>query len=259
MFKETTDKISAAAVSKAAFLRAHVFKYFLASALAGMYVGLGIVLIFSLGAPFAQAGSPALKILMGVSFGVALTLVIMAGAELFTGNNMTMIIGNIGRKVSAADTALVWVVSYAGNLAGSLFIGYLFAKSGLMSDAATSGFVQKISAIKMHAPAMDLFVRGILCNMLVCLAVWMCFKLKEETAKVLVIFWCLFAFISSGFEHSVANMSLLSFPLFTNHVAEITWLGYFRNLLWVSLGNIVGGGVIIGAAYAFISQEKIKG
>ncbi len=263
MYIESLDKAAKAAQLKTSLLKSSWVKYLMASTLAGLYVGLGIILIFTLGAPLAKAGLPTLKLVMGASFGIALTLVIIAGAELFTGNNMIMVMGNIRKTVTLKDTALIWLVSYIGNLIGSIVLAFLFAKSGLANSPEMSDFTHKIVAMKMSAPIIQLFIRGILCNILVCLAVWMCFRVQEDTAKVFVIFWCLFAFISSGFEHSVANMTLLAIPLFNPHPVDIGWMGYIRNLLWVSLGNIVGGSVVIAGIYSFVSvgktQSKIAG
>lgn len=258
MYEDTIESFSRSAVKKAQFVRKDILRYFILSILAGIYVGFGIMLIFSIGAPFAHANSPAVKILMGVSFGIALTLVIIAGAELFTGNNMVMIIGNMTGRSSISDTALVWIVSLIGNLAGSLLFSFLCVQTGLFKNTALLEFTNNVVAMKMNAPLIELFTRGILCNMLVCLAIWMSARVKDDTARILVIFWCLFAFIASGFEHSVANMSLLGFPLLSGDYAGISWYGYFRNIGIVVLGNIVGGGLMIGAAYAFVSVKRDK-
>lgn len=258
MFIDTIEFFSGAAVKKSQFVRNNILRYFILSMLAGIYVGFGIMLIFSIGAPFAHANSPAVKILMGVSFGIALTLIIIAGAELFTGNNMVMVIGNMTGQSSISDTALVWIVSFAGNLAGSLLLSFLCVQAGLFKNEVLQDFVNGVATMKMNAPLSELFVRGILCNMLVCLAIWMSARVKDDTARILVIFWCLFAFIASGFEHSVANMSLLGFPLLSGNHDGMSWYGYFRNIGIVSLGNIVGGSLMIGAAYAFVSIKKDK-
>ena len=254
MYADTIEIIGKAAVAKSSFAKKYPFRYFLAALLAGAFVGFGIVLIFSIGAPFAATSSPAVKLIMGASFGIALTLVIMAGSELFTGLNMIMIIGSMAKVTRLFDLALVWILSYLGNIVGSLGLSFLIAQAGMLKNPVFLKFVTDISSVKMHAPLPDLFARGILCNMLVCLAVWMCMRLKSEAAKMIAIFWCLFAFIASGFEHSIANMTLLSIPLMGPHdISLISWSGYARNIAIVTLGNIVGGGIIIGGIYGFIS------
>ncbi len=225
--------------------------------LAGAYVGLGIVLIFAIGAPLQAAGSGATKAVMGASFGVALTLVIFAGSELFTGNNLVMTVGALSRTVTAGTLAQVWAVSFAGNLVGSLLLALATASSGVLGKTPAKEFVLGGRAAKMAAPAAELFFRGVLCNALVCLAVWMGMRTKDETARLVLIFWCLFAFIGAGFEHSVANMTLLGIGLFLPHDPSlVSWAGFARNLTLVTAGNIVGGAVMIGLPYWYVAQGQ---
>jgi nitrite transporter NirC len=259
MFNETIQIIGNASIAKSSAAKMSPLRYITASMLAGGFVGLGIILIFSIGAPFGAVSSPAVKILMGVSFGIALSLVIMAGSELFTGQNMIASIGVATNKISLKDLSLLWILSYIGNLAGSLLIAFFAVSGGILKNPAFHKFINDIASVKMNAPAADLFFKAILCNILVCLAVWMSFKLKEEIAKLVMIFWCLFAFISSGYEHSIANMTLLSIPLMGVPFDTVTWAGFVRNIGIVSLGNIVGG-LLIGLAYTYISivPEKIR-
>lgn len=255
--KENLEKLSVAATVKKKLLNDSFIKYFILSMMAGIYVGFGIMLIFSVGAPLKALGSPGLKALMGASFAIALTLVIFAGSELFTGNNMVMTIGALSKKVTWIDAIKVWVVSYFGNLAGSLLMAWTLVQTGLISKAPLSDFVLGASAGKMGAPSMELFFRGILCNMLVCLSIWMATRTKEDIAKIVLIFLCLFAFIGSGFEHSVANMTLLGMGLFIPHDPSlVSWAGFAHNLIPVTLGNMVGGAVIIGAMYFYVGNRK---
>lgn len=255
MFSEEINNVSASAVKKSELLKKSKMRYLTAAALAGAYVGFGILLIFTIGGLLSAAESPATKIVMGASFGIALSLVIMAGSELFTGNNMIMTVGSLEKKVTWMNSINIWIYSFIGNFIGSAMLAALFVGSGLAKGSAAT-FILKVSQGKMSAPSMELFLRGILCNMLVCLAVWCAIKLKEETAKLIMIFWCLFAFITTGFEHSIANMTLLSTALMIPHTSVISLGGLAHNLLWVTLGNFVGGAIFIGAAYWFIAKEK---
>ncbi|KZL88773.1 formate/nitrite transporter family protein [Clostridium magnum] len=255
MFSEEINKLSEAAVKKANLLTESKSKYLVASALAGMFVGFGIILIFTIGGLLGAVNSPATKIAMGVSFGIALSLVLAAGSELFTGNNMIMPIGALEKKVKWSSVWNIWVFSYIGNVLGSVVVAALFVASGLWRGT-TAEFVLKTATAKMTAPYMELFVRGILCNILVCLAVWCFFKLKDEAAKLIMVFWCLFAFITSGFEHSVANMTLLSIALMIPHKAAVSLGGFVYNLTAVTLGNIVGGMFFVGIAYWYVSKRK---
>jgi len=255
MFSEEINKLSSAAEKKVNLLKAGRGKYITASALAGIYVGFGILLIFTIGGLLAAANSPATKIVMGLSFGISLSLVLMAGSELFTGNNMIITVGALEKKTSWLDLAKIWIYSYVGNFIGSIFLSFLFVKAGL-AKGATAEFILKTAGAKMNAPFDELFFKGILCNMLVCLAIWCFFKLKEEVAKLIMVFWCLFAFITSGYEHSIANMTLLSTALMIPHEATVSIAGLVNNLAAASLGNIVGGALFIGTAYWYISKHK---
>ncbi|PRX28032.1 nitrite transporter NirC [Orenia metallireducens] len=257
MFKETTDKVAIAAKKKVGFMNSDLTRFFVLSMLAGVFVGLGVMLVFSIGAPLKAAGSPMVKTIMGASFGVALTLVIFAGSELFTGNNLFMTVGWLSGEVSFKDMIKLYFWCYLGNLVGSIGVAWLFFKTGLIAKAPTSTLILGATAGKMNAPISELFFRGILCNMLVCLAIWMSLRAKDDISKLVLIFWCLFAFIGSGFEHSIANMTILAMGLFIpGHPETITVAGYLRNLIPVTLGNIVGGALLIGAVYFYVSNSS---
>lgn len=254
MFSEEINKVAQAAKAKSNLLKSGKVKYLLSSMLAGLYVGLGIMLIFSIGGILASAESPFTKIVMGLSFGVALSLVIMAGSELFTGNNFIMMIGSLKKTVTLVDTIKIWIFSFVGNLLGSIIGAYAFYAAGL-ARGPVGQFILSASATKMSLPIHELIVRGILCNLLVCLAIWCSFKMKEETGKLIMIFWCLFAFITTGFEHSVANMTLLSIGLFIPHTAAVSLSGFIYNLSFVTLGNMIGGALVLAIPYYLISKE----
>lgn len=258
MAKETINVVAAAARAKADLLARSPLSYLVLAMLAGAYIGFGIILIFSIGAPLAAAGSAAVKVVMGASFGIALSLVIFAGSELFTGNNMVMTVGSLTRDVSWTRTLAVWAASWVGNLIGSLLLAYAAVQTGLLSKAPMKDFLTAAALAKISAPFGELFFRGLLCNTLVCLAVWTALRTKDDTAKLGMIFWCLFAFIGAGFEHSVANMTVLGMSLLGAHDPRITWGGFMHNLVPVTLGNIVGGAVVIGAAYTFVARGQIR-
>lgn len=223
--------------------------------LAGIYVGFGVLLIFTIGGMLSTVNYPGTKIIMGISFGIALSLVLAAGSELFTGNNLIMTIGALENKVSWKNVMKIWLFSFIGNFIGAILLSIIFVYSGL-SSGSVGEYIAKAAGGKMTAPFGQLFMRGILCNMLVCLAVWCFFKLKEETAKLVMVFWCLFAFITTGFEHSVANMTLFSTALMIPHGAEVSIQGLLNNMISVTLGNILGGSLGIGWTYWYISKKR---
>ena len=257
MYGEEINKITASAENKIKYMQSSPAGFLVLSALAGIYVGFGIILIFSIGGPIHAEGGPFLKLVMGASFGIALSLVIFAGSELFTGSNMILVIGKLQRKISTGLLLKSWFLCYLGNFLGSVLLAWLMIQGGSLAESSQQ-LLLKVTSSKMNLGAWELFVRGILCNWLVCLAVWLAVKIKSETAKLIMIFWCLFAFIGSGFEHCVANMTLLSLGLLIPHGAEISLAGLGHNLTWVTLGNIVGGALFVGMTYWSATSTKIK-
>lgn len=247
MYAETIDAFAKAAERKIGALRSSPAAFFVSSALAGAYIGIGIILIFSIG---SQVPAEFQKLIMGATFGIALTLVVIAGAELFTGHTMLMALRRYRGMGTNGDIAASWGMTWVGNLAGALALVALFALGGgggLLSSPDT--LIMKVAAAKMNAPGMALFARAILCNWLVCLAIWMAARVNSDSAKCIVIFWCLLAFIASGFEHSVANMTVLGLALAGNHPESVSIAGFAWNLAWVTLGNAVGGAVFVAGAY----------
>lgn len=253
MYKETKELIIQAAMNKVKMMKESKWKYFVASALAGAYVGIGIILIMVIGQTATTAGSEYTKIFMGLGFGIALSLVIMAGSELFTGNNMVMMVGSLDQKISWKDSFQIWGISYLGNFVGSLIIGGLFVLTKIQGTA-TGEFILNTSLTKMNGDFVTLLVKGILCNILVCLAVLCSIKLKSESGKLIMIGWCLFAFIAAGFEHSIANMTIFSMGLFMEHPEGVSIAGLFANLIPVTIGNFIGGGLILGGSYYYIGK-----
>ncbi|NIK78474.1 nitrite transporter NirC [Paenibacillus castaneae] len=256
MFKDTLEIAVKSALAKKALFAESKFRYLLSAGLAGAYVGIGIILIFTIGASLAAIQSPVTSLVMGLSFGIALTLVIFAGAELFTGNNMIFTVSTLAKATSWKDTLQNWIWSYLGNLLGAMALCMLIIGTGLFADIKPEHLLFTAAAKKMHIDTLQLFFRGIMCNWLVCLAIWTSMRAKEDTAKLILIFWMLFAFIASGYEHSIANMTVLGLALLLPHPETITIAGWFHNMIPVTLGNIVGGALFVGTAYWLISAQK---
>jgi nitrite transporter NirC len=252
MYLETVDQLAATAAAKAAFLKRTPLGFWISSMMAGAYVGLGIILIFSVGSDV----DPAYRgLVMGACFAVALTLVIFAGSDLFTGHTMLMPLGVLRGRIGMRDLGRAWAMSWLGNLAGCLVLAALFvAGGGGAMLHSKSNFIMTAAAAKMNAPVIALVARAILCNWLVCLAIWTCARTTSDAAKCILIFWCLFAFIGSGYEHSVANMTLLVIALMGDHPDTVTWGGLVYNLVWVTVGNIIAGAGIMALGYWSMSR-----
>jgi len=256
---EAVDESVELALTKAAAAR-NGPRYFVASALAGAYVGVAVVLLACAAGPLAAAGSPATKLVAGSVFGVALTLVVFAGAELFTGNVMVMLGGLLAGRVKMRDVLLVNAGSLLGNFAGSVAFAAAVNASGVLSAGAKPGtpapaasMIDTLVTAKMSATGGQLFWRAVLCNMLVCLALWMAARTTSDAAKLGVLFWGLLAFIASGFEHSIANMTIFSLAILHG---SAHWADLGHNLIYTIPGNIVGGGLLVAAPYSWIGRRS---
>jgi nitrite transporter NirC len=227
-------------------------RYLLSSALAGAYVGFAIVLLVSVSAPLAASGSPAAKLVQAAVFGLALTLVVFAGAELFTGNAMVMLQGWWAKAVRPGQVALVWVASLVGNVVGSLLLALVVHAGGSLAGPGAS-LVATITATKDAAAGPQLFWRAVLCNALVCLALWMAARTRSDGAKLAVLWWALLGFIGAGFEHSIANVTTFALGALEG---SIGWGALARNLAWTLPGNVVGGGLVVGLGYAWMSSKR---
>lgn len=247
MYAETLDKFAKTGADKVALIARNPLAYLIGAAMAGVYIGFGDILMFSVGVHVDPAY---VHLVMGGVFACALTFVIFAGSELFTGTAMYMPIAVFRRQSSFGGMLAVWIVCWVGNLIGAIVLAAIMHTAGggvLLTDGAT-GFYKAVT-IKMSSPGSVLFAKGLLCNWLVCLAVWMAARTTSDAAKLGVIFWAIFAFVASGFEHSVANMFIFALALMGDHPAEVTMGGAIHNELFVTLGNLVGGAVFMGLAY----------
>jgi len=200
-----------------------------------------------------------MRVLGGLAFSLGLVLVVVGGAELFTGNNLIVMAWASG-KVSTREMLRNWVIVYFGNLVGSLALVVLvFFSHHLDMNGGRIGLsILNTAAAKIQADVVTLFFKGILCNVLVCLAVWLAYAGRSVTDKILALILPVSAFIAAGFEHCVANMYFLPLAwvlVQTSHVpanfdaSVITMSGIVHNLVPVILGNIVGGAGLVGAVY----------
>lgn len=251
MYTEDLEAVSNAAKAKQMLLKNNPLGYFTAAMLAGIFIGFGVLLAFTVGATLHEM--PYAKLAMGASFGIALSLVIMAGGELFTGNNFVMAVGLLLKTVRLKQSLWLWFVCWMGNLTGAVLLAAVFWGSGL-ADGTVGAFMAESAAAKMAIPLLPLLLRGILCNVLVCLATWCSFRLKSESAKLIIIFWCLLAFVAIGLEHAIANMTLLTVALLHPAGAAVSVSGWVYNLLAATAGNVIGGVFFLAVPYSYIAR-----
>jgi len=241
--------------------------------LAGAFIAFGAIF-----ATLVTAGSDLsyglTKLMGGLAFSLGLILVVIGGAELFTGNNL-LTMAWAGKKVSLRQMLRNWLIVYFGNMLGAFSIVVLIFLSGhyLFGDGVTGDNILNIAEAKCQLGFMQAVVLGILCNILVCLAIWLCYSARTAQGKILSIIFPITAFVAAGFEHSVANMYFIPMGLMLKSKADpMLWelldtspVQYeslnlnnylINNLLPVSIGNIIGGAVFVGLAYWFIYLRK---
>lgn len=215
--------------------------------LAGAFIGLGCVL-FTLVQNDASLGFASQRLLGGLVFSLGLILVTVAGAELFTGNNLLAMAWASG-QVSSVEVLRNWVLAALANAigAGGLALMVWLAGQGSLNDGAVGRTVVRIAMAKAALPWLEAFWRGVLCNVLVCMAVWMALSGRSVTDKVVAIVFPVTAFVAAGFEHSIAN--LYFFPLAMLLGAPLDAMDLLRNLFPVIAGNLLGGSVLVALVY----------
>ena len=236
--------------------------------LAGVYVGFGACLATLVGHDTAKyIGVGLTKIIAGGAFSVGIMLVVIAGAELFTGNNL-MLISVLDKQSTFGKMLSKWAIVYVANLVGSVLLAFIYYKTNLWQTGNLGVGISalKIANAKVNLTFGEAFARGILCNWLVCLAVWMAIASREVAGKILAIFFPIMAFVASGFEHCVANMYFIPMGLFLKgtqvagvynlNLANLNPMGFVSNLIPVTLGNIIGGAFFVGCVYWAVYVKK---
>jgi nitrite transporter NirC len=247
MYTDTAKQFAEIADTKIRYLQRNPIGFLISTMMAGAYVGVGIMLILTLG---NTADPASVNLIMGCFFGITLTLIVFAGAELFSGHIMFMTFGVLRGRVKPHLALLDWVVAWSGNLVGAFCLSALFILGGGGGWADdSSSLVHQIAEAKATSGAVELLARGIICNWLICLAIWMSSRTSNDAAKCVLIFWCLFAFVAAGFEHGVANMTVFSISLLGANPDTVNLGSAYYNLIWVSIGNVIGGAGFIGVGY----------
>ncbi|MDD5322022.1 MAG: formate/nitrite transporter family protein [Methylococcales bacterium] len=260
--KEIADRIEQISVSKSVTDPLRVFALAL---LAGAFIAFGSA-FFTVVTHGSNMSMGITRLLGGLVFCLGLILVVVAGAELFTGNNL-LVMACVDKKITLKQLLVNWTVVFFGNLCGALGVVLLIYLSGhwLMGNGAVGAQAVMIANSKVNLGFMQAFTSGILCNALVCLAVWLCFASHTVTDKILSIIFPITAFVTLGFEHSVANMYFIPAGIVakTNQeilkivgdsidLSNLNSVGFIFNLVPVTLGNIMGGSIFVGMIYWFI-------
>jgi formate transporter len=258
--KEIAARVESIGVAKA---RLPWLSMLMLSVLAGAFIGLG-ALYFVLVRSDPTLGFAARQALGGVAFSLGLVLVVVAGAELFTGNNLLAMAWADG-KITTADLLRNWAIVCVGNFIGAAGLALLvfLSRHTEMNNGAIAEEYLRIATAKVTMPFWTAFFKGILCNVLVCMAVWMALAGRSVIDKIAAIVFPISAFVAAGFEHSIANMYVIPLAMllqtFDNigvTAQTITWAGLFSNLIPVIMGNIIGGSVLVGLVYHVIYRRS---
>ncbi len=252
---QIVERVESVGVAKA---RLPLLSLILLGMLAGAFIGFG-ALFSTLVTSDATLGFALARLLAGVTFSLGLVLVVVAGAELFTGNNLLVMAWG-DRKISTYELLRNWLVVYLSNFVGAIGLALLvlWSNHADMANGAIGAQYVKIAAAKIAMPFAEAFFKGVLCNALVCLAVWLALAGHTVTDKVLAIVFPISAFVAAGFEHSVANMYFIPLGILLHGAgygavnADVSWLGFAHNLLPVTLGNLFGGSVMVALVYYLI-------
>ena len=235
--------------------------------LAGAFIAIGS-LYFTLVVSDASLGFAATRVLGGVVFSVGLILVIVAGGELFTGNNLLAMAWADG-KISTVELLRNWLIALVANAVGAAGMVVLVILSGYpdLNGGAVGTTAVKIAAAKASLPFWTAFFAGVLCNIFVCMAVWLALAGRTVVDKVVAIVFPISAFVAAGFEHSVANMYFIPLGILLRDTVDVAsvsgiehlhWGGYARNLVPVILGNIVGGSGLVALVYYVIYRVGLR-
>lgn len=241
--------------------------------LAGAFIALGGVFATIIGTQSALGFGPT-RFMMGVGFSLGLILVIIAGAELFTGNNL-IVMAWVSRRIALRQLLRNWVLVYAGNFLGALSIAVMvyLARWWMQDSYRVGATALTIANNKVELAFAEVFFRGVLANALVCLAVWLAMGGRSAIDKIVAIIFPIAAFVASGFEHSIANMYFIPLGLLlsdsgnvlqaagltADQVSHLTVPWFLHNLLASTLGNMVGGGLLVGLVYWFIYRRPVVG
>jgi formate/nitrite transporter len=254
---EIARKVERLGVAKA---HADTLTFFVLAVLAGAFISIG-ALFFVVVVSDSALGYGVTRLLGGLAFSLGLILVVVAGAELFTGNNL-IAMAWASRLIGAREVLRSWVLAYVGNVVGSLGTVLLVVWSNVASLGG--GAVGKTAISIAHAKAglslTESFTRGILCNALVCLAVWLAIGARSVTDKILAIVFPITAFVAIGFEHSIANWFLLPFGWVLGGQGDVSIDGAVQNLLAATAGNLVGGTLLVAGVYwvAYLRGESMR-
>lgn len=253
MTRVDVNAIAAAGAAKLEYSRKQPLRYLSRAAVAGAFIMVGSI-ISTLSAAYFYTEQLGVAKLLGAScFATALILIVLLGGELFTGANFVMGVSLYENTVSFTGALRIWVFCYIGNFIGIFLLALLIVGSGASGEMFSAYLALTVPA-KLSGTWYALLLKGVMCNFLVCLGVFAGFKLKSESGKCIAILLVITTFVLAGFEHSVANMA--TFSLYALLVPNANFVGIAWNMIWVTLGNLIGGAVLLGLPVWMSAEPK---
>lgn len=246
------EKAADSGVRKLSLLQSDPGRYLIRSILAGMYLSIVLFVYWSLLHNLHDTSLG--KVIASAFFGVGLTIIVFTNAELFTSNNMYLAISSAEGRTSWGQTVLLWITCYLGNFIGALLVAGLLYGAGTLKELPLDHALYTGAIHKVQQSASVLFFKGILANWVVCLAVRLALRCKDDIAKIAILIPVVFIFLYLGFEHSIANMGTFSMSLLGN--GNITVNDALYNLLFSTLGNIIGGVIFVALPFAYINPSE---
>ena len=254
MENEALLQVEHLALKKQKIFRQSVLRYIARAMLASMFIGFGVIVAFKTGNYFFMENSPFAYPMAAITFGAAIILISYGGGDLFTGDTFYYTYTALRRKMKWAEVVRMWIMSYIGKILGAAAFALLIYLTGLFYSSDVNGFLLYVVEHKMGAPAGQLFFRAILCNWLVCMAFFIPMNIKGDGAKMFAMVLFVFCFFISGYEHSIANMCTFAIALVLDHPGTVSWNGVVHNLVPVTIGNLIGGGILMGVMYYYVNK-----
>ncbi|MDO6385235.1 MULTISPECIES: formate/nitrite transporter family protein [Uliginosibacterium] len=248
------EKSAASGQRKMSLLERDPARYLMRAVLAGMYLSIVVFVYWALS--HNLHGSPFGKVIASAFFGVGLSIIVFTNAELFTSNNMYLAVSSAEGRTTWFQSSVLWTVCYAGNLVGALIVAGLLYGAGTLAELPADHALYVGAAHKVHQGALAIFIKGILANWVVCLAVRLALSMKEDIAKISIMILVVFIFLYLSFEHSIANMGTFSMSLLGNGSIDLRDALY--NLVFSTAGNIVGGAVFVGLPFRYLNPEEAR-
>ncbi|MGN1400671.1 MAG: formate/nitrite transporter family protein [Bacillus sp. (in: firmicutes)] len=256
MEKTALKAVESLALKKQKVFDYSVLRYIARAILASAFIGFGVIIAFKTGNYFYLEHNPMAYPMAALTFGAAIIMIAYGGGDLFTGNTFYFTYAALNGKMRWPKVVQMWCATYLGNIIGAVAFAVFIYLTGIFATPHVNSFLMSVAEAKMNAPISELFFRSILCNWLVCMAFYIPMTMKGDGPKITVMIFFVFGFFISSYEHSIANLSTFSIALILDHPDTISFTNAIRNLIPVTIGNIIGGAIFMGMMYKWLNAPE---